>query len=338
MLNQAIKQLVEERRVQAELMQSAMREIMAGGAGEAELAAFLTGLRVKGESAEELAAAVEVLREHMLPLPTPAGWPLLDTCGTGGDGLATFNISTTVALVLAACGVPVVKHGNRGVSSSSGSADVLSTLGVKIDAEPAVLLRCLSETGIAFCFAPRFHPAMRHVAEVRKRLGFRTLFNLMGPLANPARAQRQLIGVGKLPLLDLLADTLARLGIERAFLVHGEDGMDEITLAGETVVREVVGHTVHTHRWHPSDFGLKPQSLDSLKVKTPAESATKVRAILVGETGAGRDIVLVNAAAGLVLAGKSSTLSDAVKLAANAIDQGRADALLQKLAQISQQS
>jgi anthranilate phosphoribosyltransferase len=303
---------------------------MEGRAADAEIAAFLTALRVKGETADEIAGAVTALRAHMVPLDT-GGRDVLDTCGTGGDGRNTFNISTAAALVAAACGVPVVKHGNRGVSSASGSADVLAALGVKIDAGPDACRRCLAEAGIAFCFAPCFHPAMRHVAEVRKRLRFRTVFNLIGPLANPAGARSQLIGVGRPELLDRLADCLAQLGPTSAYLVHGSDGLDEVTLAGPTAVRRVADGRVEQLTWTPADFGLPVCAGADLHAADARHSAERIRSVLAGSAGPARDIVLANAAAALLAAGRAGSLREGVERAARAVAEGRAAHALERL-------
>jgi anthranilate phosphoribosyltransferase len=315
-------------------MESAIREIMAGQVSEPVLAAFLTALRIKGETAGELAAAAQVLREHMVAIDVSPLDPL-DTCGTGGDQAGTFNISTAAALVIAGCGVPVVKHGNRAVSSKSGSADVLTALGVKVDVGPETARRCLHEAGLAFCFAPRFHPAMRHVAGVRRQLGFRTLFNLLGPLCNPAKAQWQLLGVGRLELLDLLAQALANLGVGRAYLVHGEDGLDEVSLSAPTLVRRVEHGKVETLRWRPEDFGFTTQPVKSILARDAEESATRIRDILQGLSGPAREIVLANAAAGLLAAGRARTLGEGVQLAAAAVDRGEARRVLDRLVSIT---
>src|SRR5215813_75243 len=239
-------------------------EMMSGRCGETDSAAFLTALRMKGETANEIAAAARVLREHMVAWD-PGYGDVFDTCGTGGDGVGTFNISTAVALIVAGCGVPVVKHGNRSVSSKSGSADVLAALGVKIDGDASHAQRSLREAGFAFCFAPLFHPALKHVAATRKRLGVSTIFNCLGPLANPAGARRQLLGVGRLDLLDRMAGALANLGTGHAILVCSEDGLDEVSLSAPTQVREVVGAEIRSLTWTPADFGLDPCTLPELR-------------------------------------------------------------------------
>jgi len=333
-LFEAMELLLQRRDLPQVTMEKALREIMAGQVSEPVLAAFLTGLRIKGETAGELAAAAHVLREHMVSLDASPLEPL-DTCGTGGDEAGTFNISTAAALVIAGCGVPVVKHGNRAVSSKSGSADVLAALGVKVDVGPETARRCLHEAGLAYCFAPRFHPAMQHVAGVRRQLGFRTLFNLLGPLCNPARARWQLLGVGKLELLDLLAQALASLGVGRAYLVHGEDGLDEVSLSAPTLVRRVEHGKVEALRWQPEDFGFACQPLESIQACDAEESARRIRDVLQGMSGPAREIVLANAAAGLVAANRAGTLGEGVQLAAAAVDRGEAQRVLDRLAAIT---
>lgn len=307
-----------------------LHNLLSGGVGEVELAALLIAWRMKGETGEELAAAAATLREYMIPVET--GRPnVLDTCGTGGDGLHTFNISTATALVVAAAGVPVVKHGNRAVSSQSGSADVLGHLGVGLELDAAGVRRCLDRVGLAFCLAPQFHPALRHIGPVRRRLGVRTLFNCLGPLANPAGAGYQLLGVGRREWLDPMAQALARLRTRHALLVHGSDGLDEVTLTGVTEVREVRGNQVWAHQWTPADLGLEPCGLDELTVTGPLGSAAVVRTVLDGQPGAARRIVLANAAAALLAADVSGTLAEGVARAAEAIDSGAARRLLDEL-------
>lgn len=312
-----------------------MHGILDGGCGEVETAALLTALHTKGETADELAAAAAVLREYCLPLAAGRE-DVLDTCGTGGDGTCTFNISTATALVAAGAGVPVVKHGNRAMSSRSGSADVLAALGVRVELDVQSARRCLDRAGMTFCLAPLFHPRMRHVTEVRRRLGVPTIFNCLGPLANPAGAAYQLLGVGRAEWLDRLAAALARLGTRRALLVCGRDGLDEVSLSGPTLVREVQGNTVSAAEWMPDDFGLAPCRLEELRVEGPEESAAVIRAVLRGEPGPARRIVLANAAAALLAAEKASSLSEGVAEAAQAIDSGRALGVLNDLVALSQ--
>ncbi len=322
--------LTDRRDLPEDVMRRVMADVMAGLCGEAETAALLVALRMKGETAAELAAAGAVLRQHMIRLDT-GGRDVLDTCGTGGDGIGTFNISTAAALVVAGCGVPVVKHGNRGASSRSGSADVLAALGVEVECDPGVARRCLEGAGLAFCFAPHFHPAMRHVAAVRRRLQVRTLFNCLGPLANPAGAAYQLLGVGRPEWLDPLAGALARLGTRRALLVCGRDGLDEVSLSGVTLVRQVEGGEVAAREWRPEEFGLAPCAAAEFTASGPEESAALVRGVLAGADGPARRIVLANAAAALLAAGRAASLPEGVGRAAEAIDSGRAAGVLKRL-------
>ena len=319
--------LLDRRDLPDELVQAAIADLTAGTFDDAEAAALLIGLRLKGESASELAAAVGVLRGVMHRLECPIR-PVLDTCGTGGDSSGTFNISTATALVVAAAGIPVVKHGNRSVSSRSGSADVLAALGVPVEAGPEWAQRSLDTLGIAFCFAPHFHPALAKVGPLRRKLGVRTIFNLLGPLLNPAGAEHQLLGVGQAELLDPMAGALARLGTRDALLVCGRDGLDEITLAAPTLVRRVRDGQVESFEWTPADFGLKTAPSEDLKADGPDASARIIRAILAGNDGPTRDIVLANAAAAIMIMGKANSLTAGVELAAQAIDSGAARRLL----------
>ncbi len=324
---------LRERRDLGEAGMAGLMEGLLGGAcGEDEMAALLDALRTKGETADELAGAAAVLRKHCRALVSSQ--EVLDTCGTGGDGLGTFNISTATALVVAGAGVRVVKHGNRAVSSASGSADVLAELGVGITADAERARRCLDEAGMAFCLAPLYHPAMRHVAAVRRRLG-RTVFNCLGPLANPAGAPYQLLGVGRPEWLDRMAGALARLGTRQTFLVHARDGLDEVSLAGPTLVRRVRGRDVTALEWTADDFGLEPCTLDELRVEGPAGSAAVIRGVLAGEGGPARRVVLANAAAALLAAERVRDLRAGVALSAQALDSGRAAATLRALAAAS---
>ena len=318
----------------ADEMQQAIESMMTGEVPDAQVALFLTGLNVKGETADELVGAARALRRHMTPLHSRRTG-VVDTCGTGGDRSGTFNISTAAALVAAAAGVPVAKHGNRGFTSRTGSADVLLELGVNVLADPSWAARALDELGIAFCFAPLWHGSMRHVARVRQRLGVPTIFNLLGPLANPAGAAYQVLGVGRAEVQPLLAEALCRLGVERAVVVHGEDGLDEVTLATGTVVLEVARGGIERHRWEPEDFGVARAGLEGLKVSGPAESAAIIRQVLAGQEGPARDIVVINAAAAIWTAGRAATLAEAANLAQQAIDAGHAEALLVRLGRLA---
>ncbi len=308
----------------------AFRDLLAGKVSDGPAAAFLTALRIKGETADEIAAAAQALREQMTRL-VPVSGPVVDTCGTGGDDAGTFNISTAASLVVAAAGVPVVKHGNRAVSSKSGSADVLRELGVPIENGPEWAQKCLDRAGFAFCYAPHFHRGMAHVAKLRRQLGIRTIFNLLGPLANPASADYQLLGVGKAELLDPLAGAVARLGVRRAVLVCGFDGLDEVSLAAPTMVRVVEGEEFRVEEWTPEMFGLGTVSLKEIAVDGPAESAGVVRSVLGGDDTSARRIVLANAAAALWAADAVPSLREGVARAAAAVDDGSAQGVLDRL-------
>ena len=274
------------------------------------------------------------MRHHVTPIQTTrSGY--IDTCGTGGDASGTFNISTAAALVTAAAGVPVAKHGNRRITSKSGSADVLAALGVNVNADAELVGQCLDRLGICFCFAPLLHPAMSRVAEVRKKLGTPTIFNLLGPLTNPAGAPYQLIGVGQAELRPLLAEALRLLGTQRALVVHGEDGLDEVTISGPTRVTEVTSNGLRNFTWTPADFGLVPAPLERLKVDGPEASAALIREVLRAERGPARDIVVANAAAALWIAGSADTVAACADLAAAAIDMGAAGELLKRLVQFT---
>jgi anthranilate phosphoribosyltransferase len=301
-----------------------------GKIGEPEAAALLVALRMKGETKVELAAAASSLRARMIPFPAGES-DILDTCGTGGDGTGTFNISTAVAFVAAAAGMRVVKHGNRAVSGRSGSADVLHELGLPAQAGPAWAARCLRDIGLAFCYAPHFHPALTRLADLRRRLGVRTILNSLGPLANPAGAAYQLIGVGRPELIDPFAGALAQLGTRHGLVVCGADGFDEVSLSGPTLVREIRAGSILAHEWSPADFGLEPCRLDDLQVANAAESAAVIRGILADEPGSPRRMVVANAAAALLAADRVPTLRDGVTIADATIRSGRAARVLERL-------
>jgi anthranilate phosphoribosyltransferase len=315
-------------------MQAAISRIMTGGCDNAQMAAFLTALAAKGETVAELAGAAAAMRVNMTPIVSRHE-VLLDTCGTGGGGSTTFNISTTAALVIAAQGIPVAKHGNRSVTSRSGSADVLAGLGVNIEATVPQVERCLDELGICFCFAPLMHPAMKNVSAVRKQLGIRTIFNLLGPLANPAGAQFQLLGVGRPETKPMIASALALLGTKKSFVVCGDDGLGEVTLATTTVGTEVTPRAEREFSWAPEDFGMSRQPLDAITIESPRDSVAMVHGVLAGETGPARDIVILNAAAGFLVVSHCDNPRDAAALATESIDSGAAASLLQKLVQLS---
>jgi len=311
-------------------MSAAVESIMRGGWQDAQIGLLLTGMNIKGETVEEIAGAAQAMRRHMTPIRTRRTG-LIDTCGTGGDGSGTFNISTAAALVTAAAGVPVAKHGNRGVTSKSGSADVLAALGVNIEADVPTIEACLDELGICFCFAPLLHQSMKHVAAVRKTLGVPTIFNLLGPLSNPAGAEFQLLGVGRRQLLPLLSAALELLGTRHAVVVCGEDGLDEVTLSASTQVVEIGRGRSRRLTWTPADFGLAEITRDSLLVDGPQQSKAVIQGILAGNPGPPRDIVVANAAAALWTAAKADSLLQCAGLAAQAIDSGQAADLLARL-------
>ena len=315
-------------------MAGAVDLLMQGTASEAEIGLFLMALRAKGETVEEIAGAAESLRRHMTCIRS-GRTGLLDTCGTGGDQSGTFNISTAAAIITAAAGVPVAKHGNRSYTSKSGSADVLTELGVNIGATVPQVEACLEELGLCFCFAPLMHPSMKNVADVRKKLGVPTIFNLLGPLVNPAGAEYQLLGVGQPELRPLIARAIQLLGSKRAMVVCGEDGLDEVTLAGTTHVTEVGPEGLKEFAWTPEVFGLSRSPLDSLKIEGPTDSARMIRQVLSGKPGPARDIVVLNSAAALVTVGTATSPAEAAKTAAAAIDSGTAHELLARLVERS---
>lgn len=307
--------------------------IMSGNATPAQMGAFLMALRVRGETVAEITGAARILRAKALGIPAPPG--TIDTCGTGGDASGTYNISTAVAFVVAACGVPVAKHGNRAISSRSGAADVLHALGVNIDCDLALVQKALWEAGICFLMAPRHHTAMRNVAPVRVELGTRTIFNLMGPLSSPAGAKRQLVGVFSRDWVEPLAHVLRRLGSEAAWVVHGADGLDELTTTGPSFVAELAGGEIRTFEVTPEHAGLAPADPAALKGGDAASNAEALRAVLAGSPGAYRDIVLLNSAAALKVAGKVTDLRAGADLARQAIDSGAAQAVLDRLVAIT---
>jgi len=314
----------------------AMETIMDGQAAPSQVAALLVGLSMKGERPDEIVGLARTMRARATKLSKSFA-PVFDTCGTGGDGAHTFNVSTVAALVLAACGVRVAKHGNRSASSRCGSADLFETLGVNVAATPPIVERCLDEAGIAFLFAQVFHPSMRHAAPTRKELGVRTAFNLLGPLTNPAGAARQLVGVPRPELTELVARSLAQLGAERAWVVHGADGLDEISTTGYTKVSECRDGAVNTFYVHPGDVGLPKAVPDALRGGDTQDNAAIARSVLAGEPGAPRDIVLFNAGVALLIAGRTATIPDGIAMAAEAIDSGRARQVLDTLVRVSQE-
>ena len=313
-----------------EQMDEAITHIMEGRWREEQIARLLIALHEKGETVAEVAGAASAMRRQMTPIRTKRD-DVVDVVGTGGDGSGTFNISTAAALVTAAVGVPVAKHGNRRFTSRTGSADVLAELGVNIEADVARVEACLDELGICFCFAPLLHMAMRHVGPVRKKLDTPTIFNILGPLANPAGAPFQLLGVGRDDLRPLLSQALAMLGTKRVLVVHGADGLDEVTLGGTTHVTEATEDKLTEFDWTPADFGLEPIRIEALQVDGPQQSARVITEILRRQAGPARDIVVANAAAALWTVGYTPSLRECVGLAAEAIDSGAAEDLLARL-------
>jgi anthranilate phosphoribosyltransferase len=331
LFSETLAQLLSGREFAPGFIQRAMCEIVGGRWGDIEIAAFLVALRMRGETAMEIAEAATVVRQAMRVLDV-GPLQVLDTCGTGGDGAGIFNVSTAVAFVVAAAGVPVVKHGNRAVSGhTAGSADVMAELGVRVEGGPERARHCLQQCGLAFCYAPDFHPALRQVGAVRRRLPTRTLFNLLGPLTNPARAPYQLIGVGQPEWLDRLAGAVKILDARRAFIVSGREALDEVSLSGPTLVREVRGDELLAHEWTAADFGLDPCNLADLKVSSAAESAARIGAVLAGDKGSATRMVLANAAAALLAAERVANLSEGVRVAADALESGRARRVLEHL-------
>lgn len=334
MIQAAMQKLLSgENLARAEVAQ-VMNQIADGHATPAQVGAFLSALRMKGETVEEIAGAAEVMRARVDPIRVEHS-VFIDTCGTGGDGQNTFNISTTAAFVVAGAGVVVAKHGNRSVSSRCGSADVLAALGVNIDADKPRVEACIAEVGIGFCFAPKHHPAFRAVAAIRKELGVRTVFNLLGPLANPAGARHQVMGVYEKKWVPVLGRVLQAVGAEHALVVHG-DGMDEISVTGATVACEVTPAMVRDFELTPESIGLSRWTLADLAGGDAEVNARITRDVLSGKRGGARDAVLANAAAGLMVAGKVADLKDGVVRAARIIDEGHAMAKLEALAKVSQ--
>ena len=337
MLTALIEKLVRHEDLTAEEAAAAMQHVMDGNASPAALAGLLSALAMKGERPAEIVGFARTMRANAVKLSGAAG-DVFDTCGTGGDRSGTFNISSAAALVVAACGVTVAKHGNRSVSSRCGSADVFEQLGVNVAAAPAVVERTLRDVGIAFFFAPTFHPSMKHAAPTRRELGIRTAFNLLGPLTNPAGATRQIVGVPRSELTELLARALLILGSTRAWVVHGADGIDEISTTGYTKVSECRDGAVHTFYIHPADFGFEKASPEDLKGGDAVANAAIVRRVLDGHRGAARDVVALNAGAALFVAGRAETVPAGVRLASAAIDSGAARATLERMVRSSQQA
>ncbi len=336
MIKEAIEALVSGVSLTRDEASDAMREIMEGEVTPAQLGAFLTALRLKGETAQEIAGMASVMREKALRVHVDG--TLVDTAGTGGDGKGSFNVSTAAAFVAAASGLKVAKHGNRAASGSCGSADVLEALGVKIDLGPEGVKRCIEEVGIGFMFAQTFHPAMRHAAPVRREMGIRTVFNILGPLTNPAGAQCQVLGVADATLGDKMAEVLRILGSQHSLVVHGEDGLDEFTLGGKNLVWEVHGSAaVKPYAVAPQELDLPRVSAEQIKGGSPDENAATLRRIFEGEAGPVRDVVLLNSAAVIMVGGKAQDLQEGIALARDAINSGEALRKVDGLVELSQE-
>jgi anthranilate phosphoribosyltransferase len=322
MIKEAINMLINNISLMEPEMAGCMKEIMEGKATDAQIGALLTALRIKGETVEEITGAAKVMRDKATTIKAPEG--VLDTCGTGGDMSHTFNISTTTAIVVAASGIPVAKHGNRSVSSRSGSADVLEALGVRIDLPPEKVEKCLFETGFGFLFAPLFHPAMKYAIGPRREMGIRTIFNILGPITNPAGAKRQILGVFANKLTETLAMVLANLGAIEAMIVHGEDGLDEISICSKTRVSRLKDGNVDNFTIEPEDFGIWRSKIEDIRGGDKEDNASITLSILNGEKGPRRDIVLLNSAAGIIVSGKTEDFKTAITIAEDSIDSGRA--------------
>ncbi len=320
----AIENLVERKDLTETESEAAMKYIMSGKATPAQIGAFLMGLRMKGETVDEIAAFARVMREFAVRINPNVEGMLVDTCGTGGDGIKTFNISTAAMFVAAGAGIRIAKHGNRSVTSKAGSADVVEAFGVRIDLPPGEVQRCVEEAGIGFMFAPRFHEAMRHAVPVRREMGIRTVFNILGPLTNPAGVQAQVIGVYEGALTEKLAQVLGRLGCKRAMVVYGMEGLDEISTLGKTKISELIDGMVRTYFIEPEDFGFKRATPDDIAGRGPEENSRIMLRILRGGSGPRRDIVLLNAAAAVLVGGKARDLHEGISVAAESIDSGRA--------------
>ncbi|HDM76247.1 MAG TPA: anthranilate phosphoribosyltransferase [Deltaproteobacteria bacterium] len=337
MIRETLYKVVNRQDLTEEEMVATMTEIMEGKATQAQIGAFITALRMKGETVEEITGAARVMREKALKIGSGNGLvsldrddinidqeTIVDTCGTGGDGTNTFNISTTTAFVVAGAGLKVAKHGNRSVSSRCGSADVLEELGINLNITPSDVEKCLDEIGIGFLFAPLLHGAMKYAIGPRKEIGLRTIFNILGPLTNPAGANVQVLGVYEPELTRTLAEVLNRLGSKSAFVVHGVDCIDEISITGETLVSELRDGEVKDYRIHPKDFGLQCSSIDSIRGGNATDNAQIVRSVLNGENGPRRDVVLLNASAALVAAAMATDFKEGIDLAQESIDSGNA--------------
>ena len=334
MIKEALSKIISGSNLSVAEAREVMRQIMHGQATPAQIGAFLTALRMKGETADEITGCALAMRESAITVK-PKQNQLVDTCGTGGDGSGTFNISTTVAFVAAGAGLAVAKHGNRSVSSRCGSADLLQALGVNLELRPEQVAQCIDEVGIGFLFAPKLHPAMKYALAPRQEIGLRTIFNILGPLSNPAQAKRQLLGVYHSDLTELMAEVLLALGAEHAFVVHGANGLDELSVTGPNRVSELRNSRIETYYLNPEELGLPRAKLSDLTGGSIKDNAEITKALLEGKHGAKRDIVLLNAAAVLIAGDKSNSFSEGLTLAAEAIDSGKAQRKLEQLVEFS---
>jgi len=342
MIKESIGKVVSGNDLSRREMYNTFNEIMSGKATPAQIGAFITALRMKGETVDEITGAVKVMREKAVKVTISStrgqtASSLVDTCGTGGSGTNVFNVSTCVAFIIAACGVKVAKHGNRSASSRCGSADVLERLGVNINTTPDKVAKCIETVGIGFLFAPLFHGAMRFAIGPRREIGIRTIFNILGPLSNPAGAGRQIVGVYDRKLVPVLAGVLKNLGTKKAFIVHGADNLDEITISGKTLIAELKNKSIRTRIVSPGDFGVKRANLNAIKGGSPDVNAKIIGNVLNGKKGPARDVVLINASAALVVADKVKNFKEGVRLACEVIDTGRALQVLNDLKQVTNQ-
>jgi anthranilate phosphoribosyltransferase len=347
MIKEAISKIVRLQNLTEDEASKAMTEIMSGEATEAQIGSFVTALRMKGETTDEITGCAKVMRKFATPIRVKSfvdidredinedDETIIDTCGTGGDGTCTFNVSTATAFVVAACGLRVAKHGNRSVSSMCGSADVLEALGVNLNVTPEKVEECLSKIGIGFLFAPSLHGAMKYAIGPRRQIGIRTIFNILGPLTNPAGATAQVLGVYDEKLVEVIANVLKNLGTARAWVVHGENAPDEITISSDTTVAELNKGKVSVFKVNPADYGITKAYIPDIKGGSAIDNAITIRRILGGETGPKRDIVLLNAAAGLYVGGKAKDIKEGLKIAEEAIDSGRAKERLELLIKIT---
>ena len=335
MIVDATREIIADGRLSFDDAAAVMGEIMDGLPTPAQFGAFVAALSVRGETSEEIAGMATVMRARARTVD--AGGDLVDTCGTGGDEQNTYNISTAAAFVVAGAGGKVAKHGNRAATSLSGSADVLEALGVKIDLPPQAVAECIRRAGVGFMFAQTYHPAMKFAAPLRREIGIRTVFNVLGPLTNPTGAKRQVLGVGRADLVGTMAEVLARLGAERALVVHGKEGLDELSISGPTLVADARDGQVSRYEIEPGDVGLKLSPIEAIAGGDPEQNAAIITSVLNGEEGPRRDVLLINAGAGIFAAGLTPDIADGVRLAAESIDSGRARAALESLVELSNQ-